>query len=91
VIACVATLMWVKKVKKGVTMDMEIRQSDSSGFVSPKTLAERWQCSRASVDRITRRAGMTRLCLGKGKNGMVRYLWKEVIAYEKERRIRMVP
>ena len=52
-------------------------------YISPKELAERWQCSRSSVDRIARRARLKRVCLGKGVNGIVRYLRKEVIAYEK--------
>jgi hypothetical protein len=48
-------------------------------FIAPKELADRWQCGRSSVDRIARRARFTRVCLGDGKNGMVRYLrrrWK---------------
>ena len=52
-------------------------------YISPRELAERWQCSRSSVDRIARRARLKCVCLGKGVNGMVRYLRKEVIAYEK--------
>ena len=58
-----------------------------SPFMTPAELAERWRCSRSSVDRIARRAGLTRLCLGEGKNGMVRYLREEVIAYENSRRV----
>ena len=58
-------------------------------FISPKELAQRWRCSRSSVDRIARRAGLTRLCLGEGENGMVRYLRKEVVAYEENRRVSM--
>ena len=56
-------------------------------YLSPKELAARWRCGRSSVDRIIRLAGMTRLCLGYGKNGMVRYLLKEVEAYEQTRMI----
>ena len=56
-------------------------------YISPNQLADRWQCSRASVDRITRRAGIPRLYLGEGKNGTVRYPRKEVMAYEQERLI----
>lgn len=55
-------------------------------YCSPKELAERWQCARSSVDRIARRAGMTRVCLGEGKNGIVRYIREEVEAYEQSRR-----
>jgi hypothetical protein len=62
---------------------------EESAYVSPKELARRWQCSRSSVDRIARRAGFSRLCLGEGANGMVRYLRKEVEAYEESRRVVM--
>ena len=55
-------------------------------FLSPKELAERWRCSRSSVDRIARRAGLSRVCLGEGRNGIVRYLREEVHAYEQSRR-----
>jgi len=58
-----------------------------SPFISPNELAERWQCARSSVDRIIRRAGIKRLCLGEGKNGMVRFSRKEVEAYEQNRMI----
>lgn len=55
-------------------------------YISPKELQQRWCCSRSSVDRIARRAGLTRLCLGEGRNGMVRFVRKEVEAYEAQRR-----
>ncbi len=63
--------------------------TDASPFISPVELVERWRCGRSSVDRIARSAGLTRLCLGSGKNGMIRYLKEEVIAYEESRRIVM--
>jgi hypothetical protein len=56
-------------------------------YISPKELSERWQCSRSSVDRIVRRAGIKRLYLGEGRNGMVRFLRREVEAYELKRLI----
>ena len=62
-----------------------------SPYITPGELALRWQCSRSSVDRIARRAGMTRLCLGEGRNGSIRYLRKEVLAFETTRQIRMSP
>jgi hypothetical protein len=58
-----------------------------SPYISPKELSERWQCARSSVDRIARRAGIKRLYLGEGRNGMVRFLRKEVESYELERMI----
>ena len=57
-----------------------------SPYISPNELAHRWQCSRSSVDRIARRTGLTRICLGKGRSGMVRYIREEVEALETERR-----
>jgi hypothetical protein len=50
------------------------------------------QCDEPDGDqgrRIARRAGLTRLCLGEGKNGIVRYIREEVAAYEASRRITM--
>jgi len=60
---------------------------ESSPYVSAKELAERWRCSRSSVDRIARRAGWKRLCLGEGRNGIVRFLRKEVEALEASRQV----
>lgn len=66
---------------------MKSPSKQSSPYISPKELAQRWQCARSSVDRITRLAGMKRLCLGNGKNGIVRFSRKEVEAYELDRMI----
>ena len=62
---------------------------DRPEYISPREMAARWQCGRSSVDRIAQRNHFTRLCLGEGKNGMVRYLRKEVEAYEASRQVRM--
>lgn len=62
---------------------------EPSLYFSPRELSQRWRCSRSSVDRIARRAGLTRLCLGDGRNGIVRYVRSEVEAYEAGRSIRM--
>lgn len=64
-------------------------QAAESPYLTPRELAERWRCARSSVDRIARRAGFTRECLGDGRNGMVRYLREEVVAYEESRRVVM--
>lgn len=58
-------------------------------FITPKQLAERWQCSRSTVDRIARREGFTRLCLSDKDKGAIRYKRKEVIEYEKNRQVAM--
>lgn len=56
-------------------------------YISPNELAQRWHCAVSSVHRIARRAGFTRVCLGHGRNGMVRYLALEVVEYERNRSI----
>ena len=61
------------------------RAASPSPYVSPNELAERWRCARSSVDRIARRAGLKRMCLGTGRAGMVRYLREEVERYEQSR------
>ncbi len=39
--------------------------------------------------KLARRAGMTRLYLGEGKNGTERYHREEVIAYEEKRQVKL--
>ena len=64
-----------------------LAKADSTPYLSPKDLADRWRCSRPTVARIAQRAGLSRLCLGEGRNGVVRYLREEVEAYEASRRV----
>ncbi len=59
--------------------------AEPSPYLSPNELAERWRCARSSADRIARRAGLRRVCLGGGVRGMVRYLRKEVEQFEQSR------
>jgi len=61
------------------------RPEDGKTYVSPRELARRWCCSRSTADRIAERAHLTRVCLGEGRNGIVRYLWKEVEEFEQSR------
>lgn len=65
------------------------KSHDTSPYVSPKELAARWRCARSTVDRIARCEGFTRVCLGTGNSGIVRYVRKEVVAYEAARRVRL--
>ena len=75
-----------QKVKKPKVIKMI---KENSKYISPNELAHHWQCSRSSVNRIARRAKLTQLCLGEGKNGTIRYMRKEVEAYEKTRQTRL--
>ena len=61
-------------------------QNNPGPYLSPRELADRWKCARSTADRIVSRAGLTKVLLGEGKNGMVRYLKEEVAAYEASRR-----
>ena len=64
-----------------------MKEQPPSPYISPKALAKRWDTSRSSVDRIAQRHNFRRICLGEGKNGTIRYLFKEVEAYEKSRTV----
>ena len=55
-------------------------------YISPRQLAERWDCSPTTAQRIAKNAGMAKYCLGEGRNGMVRYLLSEIESYETQRR-----
>ena len=63
-----------------------VSQDECGPYLSPRELAARWKCARSTADRIVSRAGLTKLFLGDGQNGMVRYLKDEVTAYEQSRR-----
>ena len=63
--------------------------SEMGPYLSPRDLADRWRCSLSSVYRVAEEESFTRLRLGnakKGKNSMIRYLRREVEAYEESRR-----
>ena len=50
-------------------------------FVSVKTLARQWDCSRTTVCRLLEQAGVTAFFLGKGRNGAKRYRKTDVDAF----------
>lgn len=59
--------------------------TEASPYLSAKEIALRWGCARTSIGRIAKRARFTRLYLGTGKRGMVRYLRSDVEAFERKR------
>ena len=62
-------------------------QTEEQVYISARQLAIRWDCSRNSAHRTAERAGITKVFLGKGRNGMVRYALDEVVRYETSRAI----
>lgn len=50
----------------------------TAGFVSVKTLAESWDCSRTTVSRVLDKAGVRAFYFGSGPNGSKRYLRGDV-------------
>ena len=79
----------VTESEESETMKNNRNKQLESPYFSPKQLALRWQCSRSTVDRIAQKAGFSRLCLGDGRNSVIRYVRKEVEAYEAERLVQM--
>ena len=49
------------------------REDGVAQFVSVKTLAKRWDCSRTTVTRLLERAGVPAYYFGRGLNGSRRY------------------
>lgn len=58
-----------------------------SPYLAPKELAARWRVTRSTADRIAREHGITRLCLGDGKNGSVRFRLDDVLRFEQQREV----
>lgn len=65
-----------------------MEQHSDSQFISPKELMLRWDCARSTVDKITKRQGMSRMYLGEGTSGMVRLIRAEVEDFEAKHTIR---
>ena len=61
------------------------RRSSRPLLMAAQKVAERWDCAVSTVHRIAHRQGFRRVCLGHGRNGMVRYLTAEIEAYEAAR------
>jgi hypothetical protein len=50
-------------------------------FVSVKTLAKQWDCSRTTVSRLLERAAVRAFYFGRGRNGSKRYLRSDIEAF----------
>lgn len=61
--------------------------SFESTYMTRSEIAKRWQCSLTSVSRIAQSNGFKRFVLGEAERSSVRYLRKEVFAYEESRLI----
>lgn len=60
---------------------------DNEVFMTASQVAQRWNCSVPTVFRIVQRNNFKRLKLSDEKNGCVRYMRSEVLAYEANRLI----
>lgn len=63
-----------------------MQNDEAPKYLSPQELAARWRCSRSSVDRIARQANLTRVRLGTGSTGLVRFVHHEILEFENARR-----
>lgn len=63
-------------------------QSRQDELLSPAELAKRWKVSRSTAQRIVQREGLTRIYLGTGRNGTIRYPLNEIRAFEQSRSLR---
>ncbi len=50
----------------------------TAAFISAKTLAVNWDCSRTTVSRILEEAGIHPYYFGSGRNGAKRYLKADI-------------
>lgn len=50
-------------------------------FVSVRTLARLWDCSRTTVSRLLERAGVRAYHFGRGRNGSKRYRQDDIERY----------
>jgi hypothetical protein len=57
------------------------RSGTDALFVSVKTLARQWDCSRTTVCRLLEQAGVPAFFLGRGRNGSKRYLKTDVESF----------
>jgi len=62
-----------------------------TALLSPAELARHWRVSRSTVDRVTRREGLSRICLGTGRNGTLRFKRSEVEEMEKRKTFKVNP
>jgi hypothetical protein len=57
------------------------KQLHKKQFVSLKTLAKQWDCSRTTASRLLDEAGVPAFYFGRGRNGSKRYLKEDVDRY----------
>jgi len=62
----------------GKSLSQKRMPEHASRFVSAKTLAELWDCSKTTVSRLLEQASVRAYYFGKGRNGSKRYLKEDV-------------
>lgn len=61
----------------------EIQDQSGESFVSVKTLAAKWDCSKTTVSRLLDKAGVPAFYFGRGRNGSKRYKKEDIDRYLK--------
>jgi hypothetical protein len=63
---------------RGSFMTVSDTRVHSEQFVSVKTLAKQWDCSRTTVTRLLEQAGVKAYYFGHGRTGSKRYLKDDI-------------
>lgn len=61
-----------------VATDTENKDQSGELFVSVKTLAARWDCSKTTASRLLDKAGVPAFYFGRGRNGSKRYKKEDI-------------
>ncbi len=61
-----------------VATETETKDQSGESFVSLKTLAAQWNCSKTTVSRLLDKAGVPAFYFGRGRNGLKRYKKEDI-------------
>lgn len=63
--------------------ETEIKNQSGELFVSVKTLAAQWDCSKTTVTRLLDKASVPAFYFGRGRNGSKRYKKEDIDCFLK--------
>ncbi|GJQ28064.1 MAG: hypothetical protein HBSAPP02_30960 [Phycisphaerae bacterium] len=61
-----------------VATETETKNQSGELFVSMKSLAAQWNCSKTTVSRLLDKAGVPAFYFGRGRNGLKRYKKEDI-------------